>query len=379
MTTLIEDGITSYSSRTIHDGLLAKFSKFALASTLFLAVPAFAQDGDPRLKAPVVQTAIAKEIVAGRRSFTGIVMARVESNLGFRVSGKVIERLVDVGETVTKGQPLMRLDDIDLGLALRAKQNAVTSAKAALARSQADEQRFARLLASGAASHQLYDQAKQAYDTDVAQLDAAIADADFAKNESSYAVLVADSDGVITESLAEPGQVVSAGQTVVKLAHGGEREASVNLPETVRPVIGSAGLATMYGTNGAPIEAKLRQLSSAADPATRTFEARYVLKSENEVPLGSTIKVSIDLPGDESNSTAVDVPIGSVLDNGKQTGVWVVVAGKVSFEPVKILKIGDEDAVITGIDRGVTVVAVGVNLLNEGMAVRVADGRIASK
>lgn len=361
-------------------GAIRALSKLALASTILLAVPALAEDGgDPRMKAPVVRTALAKDIIAGKRSFTGVVMARVESNLGFRVSGKVIERLVDVGETVRKGQPLMRLDDIDLGLALRAKDNAVISAKAALARSEADEKRFARLLAAGAASHQLYDQAKQAYDTDVAQLDASIADADFAKNEASYAVLVADSDGVITETLAEPGQVVSAGQAVVKLAHGGEREASVNLPETVRPAIGSTGYASVYGLDGSPIDARLRQLSSAADPATRTFEARYVLKSEGEVPLGSTIKVTIDLPGDETSASSVDVPIGSVFDRGAGTGVWVVTGDKVAFEPVKVLKVGEENAIVTGIDRGTTVVAVGVNLLSEGMPVRLGDERIASK
>lgn len=361
-------------------GVLSFLKKATLASTIMMALPAFADDtGDPRLKAPVVRTALAKEIIAGKRSFTGIVMARVESNLGFRVNGKIVERLVDVGETVRKGQPLMRLDDVDLGLALRAKENAVTSAKAALARSEADEKRFARLLAVGAASKQLYDQAKQAYDTDVAQLDAAVADADFAKNESSYAVLVADSDGVITETLAEPGQVVAAGQPVAKLAHGGEREASINLPETVRPAIGSTGTATMYGEDENPIEVRLRQLSSAADPATRTFEARYVLQNAADVPLGSTIKVSIDLQTNASAEPAVDVPIGSVFDRGSGTGVWVVKTDKVAFEPVKVLKIGEENAVVTGLERGTVVVAVGVNLLNEGMSVRVGDERIASK
>jgi RND family efflux transporter MFP subunit len=360
--------------------ITATFSKLALASSILLAVPAFADEAsDPRLKAPMVRTALAKEIYTSRRSFTGVVMARVESTLGFRVNGKVVERLVDVGETVQKGQPLMKLDDIDLGLALRAKENAVTSARAALARSEADEKRSLRLLSVGAASRQQYDQARQAYDTDVAQLDAAVADADFAKNESSYAVLVADADGVITESLAEPGQVVSAGQPVVRLAHGGEREASVNLPETVRPVIGSSGSATTYGAADAPIAARLRQLSSAADPATRTFEARYVLQSAADVPLGSTIKVSIDLSSDAASPLAVDVPIGSVFDRGSGTGVWVVKDSKVVFEPVKVLKIGDENAVVTGVERGTTVVAVGVNLLNEGMPVRQSNERIASK
>ena len=357
-------------------------SKLLLASALLAAaVPALADDGgDPRLKAPIVQTALARQILENRRSFTGIVMARVQSNLGFRVNGKVIERLVDVGEAVKKGQPLMRLDDTDLDLALRTKENAVTSAKAAVNRTQADEQRFSRLLASGAASHQIYDQAKEAYDTAVAQLDAAVADADFARNETTYAILYADSDGIVTDTLAEPGQVVSAGQAVVKLAHSGEREASINLPENLRPPIGSVGTATIYGADNTPIKARLRQLSNAADPATRTFEARYVLESANEVPLGSTVKVAIDSTSSTSVPDAVEVPIGSVWDNGKATGVWEVNSSQtVSFKPVKVLRVGEESAVVSGVPEGSKVVAVGANLLNDGMEVRFFNNGVASK
>lgn len=358
-----------------------RLTKLMIASALLaIAAPTLAKDeADPRLKAPVVQTAVARQVSEARRSFTGVVMARVQSNLGFRVNGKVIERLVDVGQAVAKGQPLMRLDETDLKLALRAKENTVISAKAAVSRTQADEQRFGRLLATGAASHQVYDEAKQAYDTAVAQLDAAVADADYARNEAAYAVLYADSDGVVTDTLAEPGQVVSAGETVVKLAHDGDREASVNLPENVRPAIGSSGIATVYGTDRAAIKARLRQLSNAADPATRTFEARYVLQSEAEVPLGSTVTVAIDTTS-ELSADAVEVPIGSVWDNGKTTGVWVVDGGRtVAFKPVKVVKVGGEDAVVDGVDEGTTVVAVGVNLLNEGMPVRPYNEGIASK
>lgn len=351
------------------------------AGMLALSYPAVAQDdGDPRLKAPVVQTALAKAVVEGRRSFTGVVMARVQSNLGFRVNGKVIQRLVDVGQTVREGQPLMRLDATDLDLALRAKENAVTSAKAALYRTQADEQRFARLLSTGATSHQVYDQAKEAYDTAVAQLDAATADADYAKNETAYAVLYADSDGVVTDTLAEPGQVVSAGQAVVKLAHSGDREASVNLPENVRPALGSAGTATLYGSEANRYTARLRQFSNAADPATRTFEARYVLEGGEEIPLGSTVKVAIDLRSGQADASEVEVPIGAIWDAGKGTGVWQVRDGKsVAFEAVKVLKVGEESAVVTGLDEGAMVVAVGSNLLEEGMAVRTMKSEVASR
>lgn len=356
--------------------------KIIVASTLLAtAASALAQDGgDPRLKAPVVKTAVAGEVIGSSRSFTGIVMARVQSDLGFRVNGKVLERLVDVGQTVVKGQALMRLDRTDLDLALRAKKNAVISAHAAVNRTHSDEQRFARLLSSGAASREVYDEAKQAYDTAVAQLDAAVADADYAQNEANYALLSADCDGVVTDTLAEPGQVVSAGQVVVKLAHNGDREASIDLPETIRPAIGSTGTAIVYGSNGQTIGATLRQLSDAADPATRTFEARYVLQSNAEIPLGSTVKVAIDRSTAQVPATAVQVPIGAVWDNGSKTGVWTVQDGQtVAFKPVKVLNIGNEDAVINGVSKGTTVVAVGVNFLNDGMEVRPYNEGIASK
>jgi RND family efflux transporter MFP subunit len=368
--------------RSAADVSLPHLAKTVVAAVMLATVvPAVAQDAtDPRLKAPIVQTAIVGPVTDGQRSFTGIVTARVRSNLGFRVNGKVVERLVDVGQSVTKGQPLMQLDDIDLKLALRAKEDAVISAKAAVSRTLTDEQRYDRLAAIGAASRQLYEQAKEAYDTAVARLDAAIADVDFARNEATYAVLRADADGIVTDTLAEPGQVVSAGQAVIKLARSGDREASVNLPETVRPAIGSDGIATVYGGRGEVIAAHLRQLSNAADPATRTFEARYVLKNADEIPLGSTVKVSINVAADQSSINRVEVPIGAVWDDGSRTGVWQVTdKSTVSFRAVKVFKLGEETAVVTGVSQGATVVAVGANLLNDGMSVRSSGKEVASK
>ncbi|WP_081687924.1 efflux RND transporter periplasmic adaptor subunit [Rhizobium mesoamericanum] len=362
--------------------LVGSIIKILIASTaLSLAFPVMAEDaGDPRLKAPVVQTATAKEFKEGRRSFTGVVVARVQSDLGFRVNGKVIERLVDVGQTVSRGQALLRLDDTDLNLALRAKQNSVISAKAAVSRTGSDEQRYSRLLSAGATSHQIYDEAKQAYDTAVAQLDAALADADFAANEATYSTLRADADGIVTATAAEPGQVVTAGQSVIKLAHSGDREASVNLPETVRPSIGSVGVASMYGADSRSVNVRLRQLSNAADPATRTFEARYVLESNTDVPLGSTVKVSIEEQSSVTPREAVQVPIGSLWDSGNGSGVWEVQGDKtVQFHPVKVLSLGDENAVVSGIATGTVVVAVGVNFLTNGMEIRSDSKEVASK
>jgi RND family efflux transporter MFP subunit len=238
--------------------------------------PDAAAQTDPRRRPRLVQTAIAKPAGVSERAFTGIISARVQSNLGFRVPGKVIERLVDVGQDVQAGQPLMRLDQKDLDLALSAKENAIAAARALAVQTKADEARYRQLTAAGWVAWQRYDQAKAARDTANAQLAAAEAQADVARNEAGYSLLLADADGTVVETLAEPGQVVAAGQTVLKLAHAGPREALVSLPETERPALGAKAQATLYGDT-ITVLAHLRQLSDAADPMTRTFEARYVL------------------------------------------------------------------------------------------------------
>src|SRR6185295_5751750 len=121
-----------------------------------------------------------------------------------------------------------------------------------------------------------------------AQLKAAEAQARAAQNALGYALLVADLDGVIVETLAEPGQVVAAGQTVVRLAQHGPREAIVQLPETLRPALGSTAQAAIFGRAGVVTPTHLRELSSAADPATRTFQAKYVLEGPlADAPLGT--------------------------------------------------------------------------------------------
>src|SRR5262249_4450327 len=213
---------------------------------------------DPRQGPQLVQVATAKPSAGAPRAFTGVISARVQSNLGFRVPGKVVERLVDVGQTVRAGDPLMRLDQIDLDLARTAKEKAVVAARAAAEQGAADEMRYRKLIADGWATQQKFEQGTALRDSTAAQMADPEAQAEVARNEAAYSILRADADGTVVETLAEPGQVVSAGQTVVKLAHAGSREAVVNLPETVRPAIGSLGQARTYGAARAPSRATLR-------------------------------------------------------------------------------------------------------------------------
>ncbi|WP_247351096.1 efflux RND transporter periplasmic adaptor subunit [Ralstonia pseudosolanacearum] len=330
---------------------------------------------DPRTEVPQVRVATVQGATSASRSFTGTIAARVQSDLGFRVSGKVLERLVDAGQSVKRGQVLMRIDPVDLKLAALAQQEVVSAARARAQQTADDEARYRDLRGTGAISASAYDQVKAAADAAKAQLSAAEAQADVARNASRYSELVADGDGIVMETAAEPGQVVNAGQIVVRLAHAGHREAVIQLPETLHPAVGSIGQATLFGKEGVSVPAKLRQLSNAADRLTRTFEARYVLEGElANAPLGATVTIQIP-DGPASTQDSLQVPIGSLFDAGKGPGVWVVNGepAKVSWRPIAVQHVDDDNVRVAGqLKQGDRIVALGAHLLREGEQVRVA-------
>src|SRR5213595_344522 len=331
---------------------------------------------DPRLQSPRVEVFKAKAAGSNGRTFTGIVEARVQSDLGFRVAGKILERSVDVGQRVQKGQPLMRLDPEDLRLSAAAQQANVEAARAKYTQAKADETRSGTLVKSGVISPREYDQDRAALDSAKAQLEAAEAQERVSNNSSEYAILLADADGVIVRTLSEPGQVVAAGQTVIQLAHDGPREALINLPEGVRPHLGAIASARLYGQDQM-YQASLRQLSDAADPASRTFEARYVLEGEAaSTPIGSTVTIDIELlTKQNSGSECVQLPVGAIHDRGSGPGVWIVDDKlEVKFRSITIASIGQEQVVLSsGVQAGEKVVALGAHLLHEGQVVNVPN------
>jgi RND family efflux transporter MFP subunit len=353
--------------------VLIAVSGAAAFATLAIPTQEAAAVIDPRQEPPIVRLVMAAPVTGSERSFTGIIGARVESNLGFRVPGKIVERLVDVGQEIKAGQPLMRIDDSDLRLALTSKRNAVAAARATVVQTEPDEQRYASLLKDGFVPRQRYEQAKATLDTARAQLASAEADARVAENEAAYAVLLADADGTVVETLGEPGQVVSAGQAVVRVAKAGAREAVVALPETIRPAIGSAAEASVYGGEGRRYTAHLRQLSNSADAQTRTYEARYVLDGEAAAaPLGATVTIRL---ASQARQPEVQVPLGAVLDDGEKTGVWALdrSTSTVHFRSVKLVRVTSETAVVSGLNSSDPIVSLGAHLLQEGALVRIAS------
>jgi len=227
--------------------------------------------------------------------------------------------------------------------------------------------RFRKLIAPGFVSASTYDLKKAAALAARADLAAAESQARVSRNNAGYTVLVADADGTVAETLAEPGQVVSAGQVVVRLARSGPREAVMALPETLRPPLGAVGQARTY--SGLVGDARLRQLSDAADPTTRTFDARFTLAgAPASAPLGSTITVRLNVPGQAPMMT---VPLGAIYDRGQGSGVWVVGGqNRVSWRPVRLASLGEETAAVAaGLQPGERFVALGAHMLHQGEAV----------
>ena len=303
-------------------------------------------------------------------AYTGVVAARTDSGLGFRVGGKIVERRVDPGDRVKRGDTLLVLDVEDFELQLRAARNRLRAAESQLRQAQDDERRYRRLAADGAAAPRTSELASTSLHVAEAEAAAARAEASQIENRRNYSTLQADGDGVITEVLAERGQVVSEGQIVVRLAHDGAREAVIDIPETQLARAGSRARAFAFDNSNHVVDAALRELSAAADPVTRTFRARYVLADDGaRFPIGSTVTVRL---ASDAASDLSRVPIGALHDPGDGVGVWRIDPDRrVRFAPVRVVELAQEHAsVASGVAVGDPVVALGAHLLHEGDLVR---------
>lgn len=322
-----------------------------------------------------VRPVLVQRMAAGNATpvvYAGEVRARHESDLAFRVPGKIVARYVDSGAQVKAGAPLAKLDPADLQLNAQAfrAQLAVAESDHALAR--AELERHAALLEKKLIAQSLYDAKASAYKATKAKLDQARAQLAVIDNQASYGTLTADHAGVVTAVLAEVGQVVSAGQPVIKLARPEELEVVVNIPEN-RVAEANAAAAAMWVTLWARPElrlpAELRELSPAADAATRTYTARIrLLAADPTVQLGMTAQVIVE-PLVEN--TALVVPLTAVVDQGQGPAVWVVVDEKAQRRPVEIRQYREDGVVLAGgVEPGDLVVTVGAHKLIAGQTVR---------
>src|SRR5436305_7543090 len=232
---------------------------------------------------PVLVATVHYEAESPERSFVGTIKPRIETDMGFRVPGKVAKRLVEVGQTVDVGQPLATLDEVDLKLQAEQAQAELSAATGVLAQAAASETRAKDLRAKGWTTDAQMDQAKAAADEARARLNRAERSVELTRNSLSYATLVADSRGVVTATLVEPGQVVAAGQTAIRVARFAEKEAVVAIPETLvqRAKEGTATV-TLWSETNKTYAAKLRELAPTAEPATRTYLAKFSLPGADD-------------------------------------------------------------------------------------------------
>lgn len=289
--------------------------------------------------------------------YSGEIRARIESTPGFRVGGKLIERRVDIGARVKPGQLLARLDAAD-------QQLTAAQAEANRGLAAAELQRTQELRAKNFISQAVLD-ARQTAAT------AAEAQAKLAKNQTAYTTLTADAAGVVVAVLAEPGQVIGAGQGIFRIARDGAREVAIAIPESriAGLTVGAGGTATLWDNRR--FAGRVREIAPAADPATRTFAVRFTLTdAPADLPLGLSASVGFD----GAAIAEMVIPLAAILQQGARAAVWVIDAeGTISQRPIAIARYSDAGAVVAdGLATGETIVAAGAFKLSAGEKVRVA-------
>ncbi len=300
--------------------------------------------------------------------YSGEVRARFETVLGFRIGGKIIERRMDVGAKVKAGQLLARLDAADTGL-----QESAASAQLRLAEDEV--KRYRELRDQGFVS-------QSALDAKETALKSAAAQAGLARNQADYTSLLSDRSGVVSATLAEVGQVVSAGQPVLRVAQNGEREVLIAIPESRYNTV-KVGMPAQIemDTDGGKLRqlaGHVREISPAADPASRTYAARVAFDTQHSlVALGMTARVRLNsgAKAEAKQSSVFRVPLTAIFQQGDKAAVWVVAADRsVSLRPVVLAAYRDDGALISsGIAAGERIVSAGVHKLTAGEKIQIID------
>ena len=359
--------------------ILLSYSKLlAGASLAFLAIALTGCDDTVAEKAspgrPVLVATVHYEAESPERSFVGTIKPRIETDMGFRVPGKVAKRLVEVGQTVDVGQPLATLDEIDLKLQAEQAEAELQAATGVLAQAAAAETRARDLRGKGWATDAQLDQAKAAGDEARARLNRAERSVDLTRNSLSYATLEADTRGVVTATLVEPGQVVASGQTAIRVARFAEKEAVVAIPETLlgRAKDGVASV-TLWSEPGRKYAAKLREVAPSADPATRTYLAKFSLPdADDRVSLGMTATLTL---ADRVTERVARLPLSALFSEGGDPSLYIVDAnGDVALKPVTVKSYETDQVVISGgVEDGAKVVTLGVQKLDPAQKVRIVS------
>lgn len=322
------------------------------------------QDNRPIVKVVAAQTAIDPQLV-----LSGTIQAARQNPISFQVGGRINQRIVQAGDVVTPGQTLFTLDTRDLVQALTLAEAEVTAAQSALKTAQDELKRSQSLAKSGFISRQALDRVAQQAQENQTRLDAATSRAQQARNALDYATLSAADHGIVTETLAEIGQVVTPGQTVALFAHAGPIDIEVFLPQGLKAP--SSGVVSS-GQQRWP--ATLREVAGTADRASRTVRTRYSLLGQDmDLPIGSVAQLTITTG--EPGQNVIRVPLSALDERGQGAQVWIVVDGLTQAVPVQVLSLSTETAQVQStLAPGSAVIAMGTHLLQPDMAVRLQPG-----
>ena len=355
--------------------------RFALLLALTAAATLAACSKNETAPEPVraVRTVtVAPQTAGGAFEYAGEVKARTESRLSFRVGGKMLKRLVDLGDTVKAGQVLAQLDAQDLRLGQDAARATVAAAQASYDQSAADFKRYKELSEKGFIGPAELDRREMAMKTARAQLDQAKAQSSVQGNQAGYAALVADAAGVITGVDLEPGMVASSGTPVLRLAHDGPRDLVFAVPEDkvglVKALAAQPGRfkVRLWGATGELLPATIREISAAADPVTRTFlvKADIGLAAGSGVRLGQTATMLMELP---QVAGVTKLPLSALREAQGRSAVWLVdrASMTVKSQDVKLAGAdGNEVVIASGLAPGQIVVTAGVHVLSPGQKVK---------
>ena len=321
----------------------------------------------PLVKVQQVKLSNAAQI----ENYSGVVKGRYETNLSFQVGGKIISREVQAGSFVRVGEVLMTIDPKDIVEQSHSADAQVASARAQLELAKSNLDRYSELFKSEAIAAAVLDQYRTQYDAAQAAYDAAIAQARQSQNALEYATLTANADGVISEIAAEVGQVVAAGQNVLKLVQTNEFEVVVNIPENkIADVQIGQRVSINFWATGDVVSGTVREISPMADSASRTFTVKISLPEASNIQLGMTANVSMQ---NEISPSAIVLPLSAIYQTDDAAQVWIVDGGKVSLKKIEVVAFADNNVQIRGLNAGDIVVVAGVHKLRDGQTVRTGD------
>jgi RND family efflux transporter MFP subunit len=314
------------------------------------------------------------DAVSSRREYAGEVRAQVESRLGFRVGGKIIERQAELGQHVKAGQVLAQLDPQDYQLAADAARAQVAAAVTNRDLAAADFRRYQTLKDQNFISGAELERREAALKAAQAQLAQAQSQLAVQGNQAGYAVLKADVSGVVTAIEAEQGQVVAAGAPVLRIAADGVRDVVFSVPEDrVAAVKVGAPVKIRVWAQNTELQGKVREVAASSDPVTRTYAVKASIDANAPPALGATVYITPDAPG-AAGVPVIKLPTTALWQQGQATAVWVLDPATLTVKP-QVIEIatadGNEVVVASGLQSGMRVVSAGVHVLSPGQKVSI--------